>query len=757
MEALANLMEPHLLGRTEPMGLLLRVTILLGAAALLAWALRHGAAATRHRLWTTTFVLLLGLPLAVLLLPAWELPLMPASRASAVGSTPTPAAAPQASFASTLEIPAEFVMDSTAAQGGVSESSAHRGVAAHPALAIWGAGSVLALLSLLIGALRFAARVRGARAIDDPDWLAAAAELEARLDIRRPVWLLASAAIDTPMTGGWLRPVILLPQSAGSWSAERRAVVLTHELIHVRQRDALRQILGGVALALYWFHPLSWVAARLSVVSREQACDEGVLGLGARPSDYARHLFDLAAGGAPVKAALALPLVQRSSLEKRVMAILRPRRARPNPWTASLVSLTVVMLGVAAAMAMPVPRASIGLTSDLAAVASLAAPGPQLVGAEAAPSAAASPAAPVVAEARRSAADSAAATASSAATSPAVAPRAATCRMEGSSGTFVGTLGGDGDRVETSGWHNGDRVIQRYFDDLRLCMRLHGDVVMSEDRQSFRALGSDSWAVLESEAGALRRLVVTEGSGGLEYGWNVDGRTRPFDAEARAWEGRMLHLLDLYWQASSLRGQQSSLRGRISSYRGHVSSLRGQVSSHRGHVSSLRGEASSYRGHVSSLNGRISSYNGHVSSLRGQISSHHGRISSLRAAMNATDSVETRAGLEREIAEHEARIHDIEAEIEAYGLEAKVAAVQREIGQYDVDAKTTDIDRRIEDYDLEGKVSDIEQQIEDYDLDSKVRAVEKEIEALDADGRATELERRAEPELNALRELIRRS
>jgi beta-lactamase regulating signal transducer with metallopeptidase domain len=45
-------------------------------------------------------------------------------------------------------------------------------------------------------------------------------------------------------------------------------VVLAHELIHVHRRDVPRQVLGRLALALYWFHPLSWVAARLSVVSR---------------------------------------------------------------------------------------------------------------------------------------------------------------------------------------------------------------------------------------------------------------------------------------------------------------------------------------------------------------------------------------------------------------------------------------------------------------------------------------------------------
>ena len=55
-------------------------------------------------------------------------------------------------------------------------------------------------------------------------------------------------------------------------------------------------------------------------------------------------------------------------------------------------------------------------------------------------------------------------------------------------------------------------------------------------------------------------------------------------------------------EISSLRGEVSSMRGRISSIHGEESSLRGEISSIRGHVSSLQGAISSERGAISSLN-----------------------------------------------------------------------------------------------------------------------------------------------------------
>ena len=70
-----------------------------------------------------------------------------------------------------------------------------------------------------------------------------------------------------------------------------------------------------------------------------------------------------------------------------------------------------------------------------------------------------------------------------------------------------------------SGRYNGDRIIQKYDDDLRLCLRVRGDVVMDDDDRTVRAMGRDAWLIIESEDDVLHRLLITEGSSGIEYAW----------------------------------------------------------------------------------------------------------------------------------------------------------------------------------------------------------------------------------------------
>ena len=158
------------------------------------------------------------------------------------------------------------------------------------------------------------------------------------------------------MTGGLWRQGILLPESAASWSRERRAVVLSHELIHVRRRDTLRHLMRRAVLALYWFHPLMWIASRLAMLASEKACDEEVLSLGTRPSEYARHLHVLATGLSRGPTALALPIVHPSQLERRIMSILARRRPRPSLLRTAVTFMVIGGAGVSVAFVRPVPN-----------------------------------------------------------------------------------------------------------------------------------------------------------------------------------------------------------------------------------------------------------------------------------------------------------------------------------------------------------------------------------------------------------------
>ena len=310
--------------------LLLKASLLLSATLLASRLLRRAPAATRHRLWTLAFAAILALPLLLIVVPALYVP-MPAgrltSRPDAVGTPGVPSTS--ATHAARGAAAGIHLDDSPGSSMARPESGplSSPGFARLPARALlltaWVAGALAAAAVLLVSLLRVRMLAGRAEEIGDADWETSAAALGARLGLKGTARLLVSPAVGTPMAGGAWRPAIFLPSSARDWSDERRDVVLAHELAHLAGHDPLRHVAARLAVACYWFHPLAWIAARQSAAAREQACDEAVLALGTRPSDYARVLLELAESIEPSTAALAaLPMIQRSHLETRVMAIL---------------------------------------------------------------------------------------------------------------------------------------------------------------------------------------------------------------------------------------------------------------------------------------------------------------------------------------------------------------------------------------------------------------------------------------------------
>ena len=135
-----------------------------------------------------------------------------------------------------------------------------------------------------------------------------------------------------PLTWGWWRPVVLLPAEATTWPAERRRVVLLHELAHAKRWDCLTQTVARVVCALYWINPLAWVAARRMCAERERACDDLVLNSGCRASEYATHLVDIARTFRRVPQFAGIAMARSPQLQGRIAAIVdasRARRLRP--------------------------------------------------------------------------------------------------------------------------------------------------------------------------------------------------------------------------------------------------------------------------------------------------------------------------------------------------------------------------------------------------------------------------------------------
>jgi beta-lactamase regulating signal transducer with metallopeptidase domain/predicted nucleic acid-binding Zn-ribbon protein len=727
--------------------LLLKASLLLSVTLLAARLLQRAPAATRHRLWSLAFAALLALPLLASALPALSVPVPAGWRAPIFLPRPPEAARARDVLGSNPTQPEAVTIADGPAASRAPLPAAHENPGATPwptiialLVASWLTGTAAAAGALLLSLFRVRRLARTADEMDDAAWRIDADTLGSRLGLRRRARLLVSRGVRTPMAGGIWRPVIFLPPSARAWQADCRHVVLAHELAHLAGRDPLRHLAARLAVALYWFHPLAWMAAKQSSVAREQACDAAVLALGTRPSAYAQVLLDLADVMHPSAPALAaLPMVERSLLERRLTAILNGDLRPATRRRLLMPAIGVALLTISVAAAQPAGSTSANV------------PGLATMAGATAPAKMANP--PSTANA--------AATAGGATTAQPGIVRDSACSWDVSDGsTFSGTMstsrsGGRTIVSEQIGTRGADRVIQESFGDLQICMRAEGVGTIETAERPSQWLGRARRVVMEARRGrTVQQLDVEPGAGGApRILWRVGSTERAFDAAAQHWRDRMLAALDTIWELSNLRGEVSTLHGEISSIRGELSSLQGEISALRGEVSSMDGRASSIRGDESTLHGEISSIQGHVSSLRGAISSEQGAISSLDASRYGADASE-RARIAASIDKHDAEIARIERQIRDYDADAKVAAVEQEIKVLNADAKVAAIDTQIRAFDLDGKIRDVERRIAALDVDGKVAATERQIASLDADRRGRQLEERRDSEMKQLEAAI---
>jgi WD40 repeat protein/beta-lactamase regulating signal transducer with metallopeptidase domain len=130
-------------------------------------------------------------------------------------------------------------------------------------MAVWLLGALAYLARALVCLALLYYWVWRARPISEGEWAACLTSPPDR-DSQPRIAVRENPAVDSPLTLGLFRPVILLPASWRGWPAEQLRLVLAHELAHVRRRDFLAGLVAELAVCLCWFHPLvRWLAGRL--------------------------------------------------------------------------------------------------------------------------------------------------------------------------------------------------------------------------------------------------------------------------------------------------------------------------------------------------------------------------------------------------------------------------------------------------------------------------------------------------------------
>lgn len=282
-----------------------RAAAILAVVLVALRVLRRARPATRRSLLVAAFAIVLVLPIITAALPALHLrgpDSGPELASTAASSTADPI------DADSIAPPVAISAAPARATGARSEALSPRAIA----IAVWAAGVLVVLSRLAVGLVRARRLVRAAQFVETFDFAG------------RPVEVRISGTVDTPSVTGLFVPVVLLPANASSWSAERRRVVLAHELAHVAHHDCLANAIAQLAVALHWFDPLIWIAARRLRIERELAADDHVIAGGVIPSTYAEHLLALATTGHLTPQG-ALAMAEPAQLSTRIQSLLATR------------------------------------------------------------------------------------------------------------------------------------------------------------------------------------------------------------------------------------------------------------------------------------------------------------------------------------------------------------------------------------------------------------------------------------------------
>lgn len=299
---------------------------------------------------------------AKLLLPlvitgAVAVPLLPAPL-----PTPAPARAPLPAPAVSGTVVRDAGMNGSRPESPAPPRAAAEASASHTRrlpheivlFAAWALGLVVHVIRLSRDHARAAALRRRATPVRDSSVLGVCRGLCERLGIRAAPPVLASHETGTPLLVGVLRPAIILP-AAGlpPDDRERLRMMLAHELAHLRRRDLAWNWLPSSALALFWFHPLAWLAARELRLAQESASDALALSAtGAAPRSYGAMLLDViaAARSSPrlPRTAAAAVAETRSSVERRLTAMTRLHTTPSSRGARATLCLFAAAFGMAA-------------------------------------------------------------------------------------------------------------------------------------------------------------------------------------------------------------------------------------------------------------------------------------------------------------------------------------------------------------------------------------------------------------------------
>jgi beta-lactamase regulating signal transducer with metallopeptidase domain len=159
-----------------------------------------------------------------------------------------------------------------------------------------------------------------------PEWRVFLQQAVQHMGIKKKVTIWFSSLVDTPLTLGFWKPVILLPVAAvNHLSIQQAEAIILHELNHISRNDYLVNLLIACTDIILFFNPFTRFLSGIIRKEREHSCDDMVLQFRYDPTVYAKALLTLEQNRCGTTSSLAMAATGKNQqfLLNRVKRILR--------------------------------------------------------------------------------------------------------------------------------------------------------------------------------------------------------------------------------------------------------------------------------------------------------------------------------------------------------------------------------------------------------------------------------------------------
>lgn len=183
-----------------------------------------------------------------------------------------------------------------------------------------------------INGYRYTLQIRKEGLVKMPgNWRVFVEDTARQLGISREVSIYLSEKIASPLTIGFLKPLILVPvASINHLSVAQLEAILLHELAHIKRYDYLINILLSVAEISLFFNPFTLLFAKHIRKERENSCDDWVLQFQYSASTYAEALLRMAQLQAKPILAMAAAGSNQNELLNRVKRMIGSHESQFN-------------------------------------------------------------------------------------------------------------------------------------------------------------------------------------------------------------------------------------------------------------------------------------------------------------------------------------------------------------------------------------------------------------------------------------------